>query len=31
MTYQVAGSMFGSGSIEQQAVKIGWDAVGISV
>ncbi|BAY09921.1 M4 family metallopeptidase [Calothrix sp. NIES-2098] len=31
MTYQVAGAMFGSDSLEQQAVKKAWDAVGISV
>jgi Zn-dependent metalloprotease len=31
MTYQVAGSMFGNDSIEQKAVKTGWDAVGIVV
>ncbi|MFB2772749.1 M4 family metallopeptidase [Pelatocladus sp. BLCC-F211] len=31
MTHQVAGAMFGSGSLEQQAVKKGWDGVGISV
>ena len=31
MTYTVAGSMFGTGSLEQQAVQNGWDAVGISV
>lgn len=30
MTYLVAGQLFGSGSLEQQAVKQGWDAVGIS-
>lgn len=30
-TYQVAGELFGEGSREQQAVKTGWDAVGISV
>jgi Zn-dependent metalloprotease len=31
MTHTVAGSMFGAGSLEQNAVKIGWDAVGIKV
>ncbi len=31
MTYQVAGADYGSGSIEQQAVKKAWDAVGITV
>ena len=31
MTYQVAGTLFGSGSSEQQAVKRGWDAVGINI
>jgi Zn-dependent metalloprotease len=31
MTYQVAGTIFGSGSNEQQAVKKAWDAVGITV
>jgi Zn-dependent metalloprotease len=29
LTWQVAGEKFGSGSLEQQAVKKGWDAVGI--
>lgn len=29
MTYLVAGQLFGSGSLEQQAVKKGWDAVGL--
>jgi hypothetical protein len=29
MTYLVADQQFGSGSLEQQAVKKGWDAVGI--
>jgi Zn-dependent metalloprotease len=28
-TWQVAGEKFGTGSLEQQAVKKGWDAVGI--
>jgi Zn-dependent metalloprotease len=31
MTHTVAGSMFGAGSLEQQAVKKGWTAVGITV
>ena len=31
MTYEVAGTLFGSGSSEQQAVKKGWDAVGIII
>lgn len=31
MTYMVAGSMFGAGSLEQKAVKNGWNAVGITV
>ncbi len=31
MTYMVAGSMFGAGTLEQQAVKNGWNAVGITV
>lgn len=31
MTYQVAGTLFGTGSSEQQAVKRGWDAVGINI
>ncbi len=30
MTYTVAGSMYDNGSLEQQAVKTGWDAVGIT-
>jgi len=29
LTWQVAGEQFGSGSVEQQAVKKGWSAVGI--
>ncbi len=29
LTWQVAGEQFGSGSLEQQAVKKGWSAVGI--
>lgn len=31
MTYQVAGADYGSGSLEQQAVKKAWDEVGITV
>lgn len=31
MTYTVAGTFYGSGSLEQQAVKNGWNTVGISV
>ena len=30
-TYQVAASLYGSGSLEQQAVRAGWSAVGISI
>ena len=30
MTYAVAGQLYGSGSLEQQAVKNGWDEVGIT-
>ncbi|MEJ5225775.1 MAG: M4 family metallopeptidase, partial [Anaerolineales bacterium] len=30
-TYQVAGELFGKGSLEQQAVKKGWDAVGLPI
>lgn len=29
LTYQVAGELFGAGSIEQQAVQKGWTAVGL--
>jgi Zn-dependent metalloprotease len=31
VTADVAGSLYGSGSAEQQAVRNGWGAVGISV
>jgi Zn-dependent metalloprotease len=31
LTYQVAGELFGAGSIEQQAVKKGWADVGLTV
>ena len=31
LTHQVAGELYGAGSIEQQAVKKGWDAVGLPV
>jgi Zn-dependent metalloprotease len=30
-TYLVAASLYGSGSLEQQAVKAGWNAVGIQI
>lgn len=30
-TYTVAGALFGAGSLEQQAVKLGWSEVGIDV
>jgi Zn-dependent metalloprotease len=30
LTYQVAGELYGAGSIEQQAVKKGWTEVGLS-
>jgi Zn-dependent metalloprotease len=30
-TYLVAGSLYGKGSLEQQAVKAGWSAVGIPI
>jgi Zn-dependent metalloprotease len=30
-TYLVAGSLYGDGSLEQQAVRTGWSAVGISI
>ena len=30
-TYKVAGNLFGAGSLEQQAVKNGWSAVGILI
>ena len=30
LTFQVAGELFGSGSLEQQAVRKGWAAVGIN-
>ena len=30
-TYFVAGSLYGSGSLEQQAVKAGWSAVGLQI
>lgn len=30
-TYQTAGELYGAGSIQQQAVKIGWAEVGITV
>ncbi len=31
VTYTVAGELYGSGSLEQQAVRKGWEGVGISV
>jgi Zn-dependent metalloprotease len=31
LTYQVAGQLYGAGSLEQQAVKTGWSEVGITV
>ena len=31
MTYQAAGELYGTGSLEQQAVKTGWTEVGITV
>jgi Zn-dependent metalloprotease len=31
LTYQVAGELYGAGGIEQQAVKKGWDTVGLTV
>jgi len=31
LTYQVAGQLYGAGSMEQQAVKTGWSEVGITV
>jgi Zn-dependent metalloprotease len=31
LTYQTAGDLFGSGSVEQQAVKKGWVEVGLTV
>jgi Zn-dependent metalloprotease len=31
LTYQVAGELYGAGSIEQQAVKKGWQEVGLPV
>lgn len=31
LTYQTAGELFGTGSLEQQAVKNGWAAVGLGV
>jgi Zn-dependent metalloprotease len=31
LTYQVAGELYGKGSLEQQAVRSGWTAVGLSV
>ncbi len=31
LTFQTAGELYGSGSLEQQAVRVGWAAVGIDV
>ena len=31
LTYQTAGELFGNGSLEQKAVKIGWEEVGIEI
>lgn len=31
LTYQTAGELFGNNSLEQQAVRKGWDGVGLSV
>ncbi len=31
LTYQTAGELYGTGSAEQQAVKYGWDGVGITI
>ncbi len=31
LTYQAAGELFGANSLEQQAVRHGWDGVGLSV
>ncbi len=31
LTYQTAGELFGANGLEQQAVRKGWDAVGLSV
>ncbi|MBI4304550.1 MAG: M4 family metallopeptidase [Chloroflexi bacterium] len=31
LTYQVAGEHFGTGSAEQQAVRAGWEGVGLSI
>jgi len=31
LTYQTAGELYGQGSAEQQAVKYGWDGVGITI
>ena len=31
LTYETAGELYGANSLEQQAVKKGWDAVGITV
>jgi len=31
MTYEVAGNLYGQGSVEQKAVKAGWAVVGIPI
>ena len=31
LTHETAGELYGSGSLEQQAVRVGWNAVGLSV
>lgn len=31
LTYQTAGELYGANSLEQQGVKAGWDAVGITI
>jgi Zn-dependent metalloprotease len=31
VTYQVAGELYGASSLEQQAVRRGWEGVGLSV
>ena len=31
LTYEAAGELYGKGSLEQKAVRVGWDEVGLSV
>ena len=31
LTYQAAGELYGKGSLEQKAVRFGWNEVGLSV